>query len=60
MSEVKERSSYSQKIPDKATVEINEAYKSLYISSVLSQTSFGHISINSSTIPMVLMAPKSP
>jgi len=26
----------------------------------MSQTSFGHISINSSTISMVLMVPKSP
>ena len=27
---------------------------------ILSQTSFGHISIGSLTIPTVLMAPKSP
>jgi len=35
VSEVKERSSYSQEVLDKATVEVNEAYKSLHISLVL-------------------------
>jgi len=35
MSEIEERSSYGQEILDKAMVEINEAYESLYISPVL-------------------------
>jgi len=35
MSEVEERSSYSREILDKATVEINEVYKGLYVSLVL-------------------------
>jgi len=35
MGEVEEGSGYSWKIPDKATVEINEAYESLHISPVL-------------------------
>ena len=34
-SEVKEGSSYSREVLDKVTVEINEAYKGLYISPVL-------------------------
>ena len=35
MSEVKEGSSYSREVLDEATVEVNEAYKSLHISLVL-------------------------
>jgi len=34
-SEVEEGSGYGWEIPDKATVEVNEVYKSLHISSVL-------------------------
>ena len=35
MSEVEERSSYSQEVLDEATVKVNKAYESLYISPVL-------------------------
>ena len=35
MSEVEEGSSYSQEVLDEATIEVNEAYESLYISPVL-------------------------
>ena len=35
MSEVEEGSGYGWEIPDKSTVEVNKAYKGLYISSVL-------------------------
>ena len=35
MGEVKEGSSYSREVLDEAMVEVNEAYESLYISSVL-------------------------
>jgi len=35
VGEVKEGSSYSREVLDEAMVEVNEAYESLYISSVL-------------------------
>jgi len=34
-SEVKKRSSYGREVLDEATVEVNEAYEGLHISSVL-------------------------